>query len=107
MFVLASFECNLRAYLMHVDMEPVVDDAQDIVEQNRRLLFSAEYPEGGYHAMLPDEVFKYEKQLAREIYENGYLYSYTEDGLYPLDLEKVNLRSIPYHNIKSNLAEYD
>ncbi len=33
-FMVHSFyDCNLRAYLMRADLEPVVDNAKDIFEQ--------------------------------------------------------------------------
>ena len=74
-FIHASYDCNLRAYLMHVDEEKPIDTAKDIVEQGRKVYFFAQFDEREMHEALPDETFKYEKQYARTSYENGYLYS--------------------------------
>ena len=44
-FTDASYECNLRAYLMSVDFERRVDTALDLVQLDRDLFF----PPGGTH----------------------------------------------------------
>ena len=36
--VLSSYECNLRAYLMAVQMEPAVNTDQDLIDQNVSLV---------------------------------------------------------------------
>ncbi len=92
LFVQASYECNLRAYLMAVDKEPPVDNAKDIYDQGRKLLFTPQFPAQALITRLPNhKIFYYEKALARESLENNYTFSYTRQGLYPLDVEKVTL----------------
>ena len=41
----AAYDCNLRAYLMSADLEPVVNNAKDIYHQGRALFFYAGWSE--------------------------------------------------------------
>ena len=73
-FIHASYDCNLRAYLMQVDKEKPINTAKDIVEQDRKEYFFEGFNEREIHEGLPEETFKYEKQYAKRSYENGYTF---------------------------------
>ena len=107
-FIHASYDCNLRAYLMHVDSEKPIDTAKDIVDQSRKVYFFSQHDESAMHEALPENTFKYEKLYAKRSYENGYQFAYPEDGYEPAHIlrlmidEGIVIFSAGIHELRRN-----
>ena len=90
----AFYDCNLRAYLMSADMEPIVDTAQDVYEQGRRFYIQVEFPEKELYESLNPEIYYYEKAIVAETYEKKYFWSLANTNeqallVYSYEFEKV------------------
>ncbi len=53
----AFYDCNLRAYLMSANYEPVANTAKDVYEQGKPLYIQIEYSEEAAFASLPNELY--------------------------------------------------
>ncbi len=88
-FIQASYDCNLRAYLMQVDKEKPIDTAKDIIDQGRKVYFLSQFDFSAVYEALPGDTFKYEKQYARTTYANGYTYQYPKSGGRPERIQRL------------------
>ncbi len=69
------YDCNLRAYLMTVDLEPVVDTAKDIYDQGKKFYVQQEWSEEYLYDSLDPKIHFHAKAIAKETYEHGYFYA--------------------------------
>ncbi len=91
-FVHSAYDCNLRAYLMKQDLGPIVDSAQDIMNQNRLLLI----PRGFQHSESQDydiaatsaDFQAVAKAMAKSMMSDGW-YDINPNGNYALHSEMV------------------
>ncbi len=89
----ASYDCNLRAYLLRVDTEPVVETAKDMYDQNRKYFTIYDITVVALMEDLPEETFHYIKVKVKETYENEYFFDvlYDDDGFLVNDFDQVHV----------------
>ena len=63
-FISSSYECNLRAYLMAVDFESVINSGRDIIELDRKVYF----PIGaGFLPLFEGSPLEHNRMLAKQV----------------------------------------
>ncbi len=83
-FLMAAYECNLRAYLMSVDVETAIDTELDILDQGRRLYL----PKGSFFVrQFKESPYEAQSQLFKTILKEGLFESYV-NGFPRFEFEK-------------------
>ena len=81
-FLVASYECNLRAYLMQVPYQKAVNSEEDLLELGQDMYIPLGTP---FKALFKDSPIESQQKLFQKTESAGH-YFYFESGSYPAHL---------------------
>ena len=88
-FILSSYECNLRAFLIAVDLERPIDEETDLIIKGQKMWLPTGTPFLDFYKYSP---FAVQRILGWDADRNNYMLTYDHQGLIPIELEMRMLK---------------